>query len=497
MARPQKRKRQCSDEPADEPASSRFQLHRPVQKAKATEEDNFSPAFWDNLSKVWLTPRALRELDRRNKANPVATYSSASIGLITTNLARFARRGGPDLRHLRGYPEPKYAAKMSSDRSFTSSSRRTQSTKATTVSLESKRSSAYTKNFEQDLIDNKIYPEGYEYANNRSTPEPNNLDDIIQDLSNPRASLSPSRFSSSAFKHFKQANSRVISEGKVMSNILPTICGYADIPNEGNLPFTNLESITRGKTVDAVPDSYDGAHPQDIHKKVRQNLSKAIIPTNHDRAPVAPNFFVEAKAPRGGADVAKRQVCLDGAVGLRAMHALQNYGEAEPTYDGNAYAFSSTYHDGQLKLFAHHATAPTQDGRPEYHMTQLKGYALTSDRETFVAGATAFRNARDLAQSHRNSFIKAANTRASQAGVSGRADVEAPDEDPTYDPDSVNHDSYDDWQDADEALQQHVAETSNYAAYNDTMPEGMPQYLYSEDDYYSQELSQDSDGLGH
>ncbi|KAM3528917.1 hypothetical protein NHJ13051_002191 [Beauveria bassiana] len=35
-----------------------------------------------------------------------------------------------------------------------------------------------------------------------------------------------------------------------------------------------------------------------------------------------------------------------GAVGARAMHRLQNYGEDEPVYDGNARTFSSPYHAG-------------------------------------------------------------------------------------------------------------------------------------------------------
>jgi hypothetical protein len=48
-------------------------------------------------------------------------------------------------------------------------------------------------------------------------------------------------------------------------------------------------------------------------------------------------------------------------------------------------------------------------------MTQLKSYAMTSDRETFQTGATAFRNLRDLAESHRNSFIEEANHAARHA----------------------------------------------------------------------------------
>ncbi|KAK8141919.1 hypothetical protein G3M48_009680 [Beauveria asiatica] len=51
----------------------------------------------------------------------------------------------------------------------------------------------------------------------------------------------------------------------------------------------------------------------------------------------------------------------------------------EPVYDGNAHTYSSTYHNGQLMLYAHHLTAPTADGeRPEYHMTQIDTWGMTA-----------------------------------------------------------------------------------------------------------------------
>ncbi|KAI0909599.1 hypothetical protein F4823DRAFT_421490 [Ustulina deusta] len=74
---------------------------------------------------------------------------------------------------------------------------------------------------------------------------------------------------------------------------------------------------------------------RDVHTKVRNGLSKKVIPTKCANNPAAPNFFLEAKA-----------------------------------------------------------------------------YALTSDRETFTDGATAFRNARDMAKQHRDKFMDAANTHA-------------------------------------------------------------------------------------
>ncbi|KAB5511381.1 hypothetical protein GE09DRAFT_690409 [Coniochaeta sp. 2T2.1] len=47
-------------------------------------------------------------------------------------------------------------------------------------------------------------------------------------------------------------------------------------------------------------------------------------------------------------------------------------------------------------------------------MTQLDGWQMTGNIDTFRRGATAFRNARDLAQEHRDQSIETANTRARQ-----------------------------------------------------------------------------------
>ena len=61
---------------------------------------NSPSEFWDKLPKVCLTRRALREFDRRRSAQPVLPPGAPEVS--TTNFGRFSRRGGPDLRHLRG-----------------------------------------------------------------------------------------------------------------------------------------------------------------------------------------------------------------------------------------------------------------------------------------------------------------------------------------------------------------------------------------------------------
>ena len=78
------------------------------QKHHHSSGTQLAPAFWDNLSKIDLTRRALKELDRRNTRS---TLKSRRLyyqprGPITRsalkNIKQIARDGGPDLRDLRG-----------------------------------------------------------------------------------------------------------------------------------------------------------------------------------------------------------------------------------------------------------------------------------------------------------------------------------------------------------------------------------------------------------
>jgi hypothetical protein len=166
------------------------------------------------------------------------------------------------------------------------------------------------------------------------------------------------------------------------------------------------------------------------------------------------------------------------------MHALQNYGEEEPTYDGNAYTYSSTYHAGTLKLYEHHVTAPTApDGRPEYHMSQVKAYALTSDLETCVAGIGAFRNARDLAQRHRDEFIQGANARAR------RSDALLVDEPRAAEAQQYGDPGSDEFVDCEEYLASGAVATETITASSRHVDEGtvLSQYFYAEDKEHSQE----------
>lgn len=69
--------------------------------------DFHTAAFYDSLSKVRLTRRALKELDRRtdqasHPKRPTHTPRSAYFAGVLKQIQRFASDGGPELRDLRG-----------------------------------------------------------------------------------------------------------------------------------------------------------------------------------------------------------------------------------------------------------------------------------------------------------------------------------------------------------------------------------------------------------
>lgn len=275
----------------------------------------------------------------------------------------------------------------------------------------------YNRNFQQNLIDGGAYPHTYWYPDGQVPAKPDNWENINQRLSQPRPSLSPSKFSEKAFERFVKADADAAKEKQVTTSVIPSIEG--DIRDakcvSGEIPFTNLDPLTDGTLVPGNPDIYYGARPEQLNRRVRDKLSGHIIPSTQDDLPVAPNFFFTVKGPDGSAVVAKRQACYDGALGARGMDSLRSYGQESPSHDINAYTITSTYHDGTLKMYTSHPTQPTSPGsRPEYHMHQLNTWGMTGNIETFRQGATYYRNGRDWAKEQRDEAIRRANERVDE-----------------------------------------------------------------------------------
>ena len=73
------------------------------QKIENQQQHRTYHSFWDNLSRLWLTPSALKEFDRRTEwpAVPVPPKQTGKEDINPVQLKRFARHGGPSLNHLR------------------------------------------------------------------------------------------------------------------------------------------------------------------------------------------------------------------------------------------------------------------------------------------------------------------------------------------------------------------------------------------------------------
>ena len=306
------------------------------------------------------------------------------------------------------FPEPGgsdstvHAMRSSQSRSRTRS-------KTPNTSVESRtntrKSSAYHRDFEQHLTDHRIYT--------TKRKKPTNWDEIQQRLEQPRQSLSPSKLSDGSFEAFQLANEDAITEAMVMRRPFSMIQGDINISSAAEIAFSNLAPLTDGTLVDAKPDFYDGVRPEQLDLQIRDELGHFIAPSTQQQAPCLPSFFVEGKGPDGSAAVAKRQACYNGALGARGMHELQRAraGSKEPD-NGEASTFTSTFHDGTLKMYTSHLEpSPNPKDPPTFYMNQLGGWALTGSAETYREGVTAFRNARELAQQKRDQVIAAANGR--------------------------------------------------------------------------------------
>lgn len=201
-----------------------------------------------------------------------------------------------------------------------------------------RRASAYTPNFAQKLVDNHVslVKRDHRAANHQEWNEV---------LVRPRPSLSPSRMSDGHFDRFAKAIDEAHNEDEVMSHVIPKIVGHPRYPSRQNVPLGNLDPLAKNIVV-PQPDYYEGSLPGPGNRQLRQRLDKSIVPSSQRDYPFLPNFFVEAKGPRGSFTVAQLQACHDGALGALATHRVENLGRREEAFDNKARTASVVYHGG-------------------------------------------------------------------------------------------------------------------------------------------------------
>ena len=274
------------------------------------------------------------------------------------------------------------------------------------------KTSAYDKNFMTILAERNIEAP-------KRTQRPANYDELVTLLEQPRSSLSPSNFSDRDFDQFLDAVDNARTEPMVMSYVFPRILGSTSYPSTMDKSCTNWAPlVTDAELVIPQPDYYDGIRAGPENKLLRQYLDKIIVPAPD--APFLPNFFTEAKAPRGSMEVATMQAVYDGALGARAMHYARNTGTST-NFDSKSYTFSATYASGFLELYAHFVTEADEPTTSiHYHMTPLGSWALKHSVKAFREGVTAFRNLRDRAHQMRTEIADVTTQKLRALTLSGQ-----------------------------------------------------------------------------
>ncbi|KAF2452267.1 hypothetical protein BDY21DRAFT_425261 [Lineolata rhizophorae] len=329
-------------------------------------------------------------------------------------LRHFSEHGGPDLLDLRGHPGPAHTTRctLSSARSFRQRKRNKPDSTSTSSTSSTTSSGIGNPNFRQRMINNR------DSANASRAP----------------AVALATVFSEERFEELAQVGLQYRRKADAIERVVSQMQGVSGQTDRvgRNILFDNIANMfpidvklgvdgSRKGTISGCqvkPSYYYGARPEQLDREIRDELSRYIVPSSNDSRPCVPNFFLNTKVPTIPARAATFRPCIEGAIGARAMHKLQTYGQQVPTYDNNAYTISAEYNFGQLKMFAHHLGQPNGPGsEPEYYMNQLGAWAMLGDLETFLKGATAFRNAQAWTEAQRDAAIAHAN--AIQHGVGG------------------------------------------------------------------------------
>ncbi len=328
---------------------------RKRRKRRRTSDSSWDQAerlYWDSLSRLWLAPDAIREFDRRNalvEANPheICTFERQ---VLPRKIERFARHGGPDLsvnnlQPLTRDQYPDYSESITSSDSMPPTDERKSSGRNGLDEAEkTRRSSEYTPNFGQMLVDSGIslVSRGHRAANHEEWNEA-----LIQ----PRPSLSPSRMSDGHYDRLVNAIEEADTRDEAMSKVFTKIVGESRYPSRQKTKLGNLDPIGDSLVV-SQPDHYEGEPPGPGNRWLRKELEGSIVPSSHTHYPFMPNLFAEVESPHSRYAVSQRQARHDGALGARAMHQVENLGRNGEVFDDKARTASVIYSGGVLLAYS-------------------------------------------------------------------------------------------------------------------------------------------------
>ncbi|KAK5651083.1 hypothetical protein OQA88_13703 [Cercophora sp. LCS_1] len=227
---------------------------------------------------------------------------------------------------------------------------------------------------------------------------PKNLNDVRNQLAEPRASPSPPE---SIYKDYVHAVREADNEATMVGDTLPLLKTYPREPykrtlNQAFTAFPSKVGFNNGLPA-PQPDFIQGPGMQTFGPfPVDECVSGAVLYKDNPRSVTLPHMAGEWKGPGGDMREATLQSGYDGAALVYARNqALAYQGKSDPP--GHASITTFTTDGTQVHFYAHYAT-PAEDGTLEYHQYPIKSTSLVNSHREHEEGRKGLRNAQDRAR---------------------------------------------------------------------------------------------------
>ncbi|KAG8157363.1 hypothetical protein KVR01_012747 [Diaporthe batatas] len=446
----------------------------------------YPPQFWDNLSRIPLVESALRELDRRNSETRLweegledarqlpSDAQWLEVGIISQDIHRFSRNGGPDLSEFRGVHRSTGLGRHTRgvNRIGVSQNFGTGSCERSTTPT-STRAGPYDPAFMQHLLEYNILPLEYEVPDDQHPAPPDNMREITAEICAKRGSEPVEDFRS-----FQRAYRQASNEEDALNQIDSLQGDKTALMRSHAIrqkkKMNQLAPLTDGSIAHGNPDRVYGSRAAELALFTRERLKDLIVPTPEQDF-ICPNFVVHAKGLRGTAAVASVQAVYDGALAARGMQALWEFGDGpdgivtqDPARGASklggsrailrprshrstepgpglvvdaqvsrvARTITCTWVYGVLKIYAVHCEPSPgiregdiiegrqAAGAPRYVSTLIGSWIMTDREDHYREGLRAYRNALDWAKRQRDMAISRANARGQAEDARRRRDEE-------------------------------------------------------------------------
>ena len=264
--------------------------------------------------------------------------------------------------------------------------------------------------FEQGMIRGQCYLEGHLLPNNSAIEKPYNMGEIIYAMKKEPSPLLASSLSTQSFERFKELNA-TSSNNAAEKFIIPFLTGHRR-QSCCMSPFNRciFRPALDGYIYLPTLDLDSGSKHELVNQAILKEYRPLLSPRRFQDLFIAPNLILEVASPRESMRTLMRGACYHGSLAAEFIIKLRMLSMSDSLGDGNAYSFTSTFHNGTLKIFTTCIIGSRDRSSPGgFHTTLLGTWAMTDSIRGYQEAVICLRNISAFANAKRALFIESAN----------------------------------------------------------------------------------------